>query len=45
MVSKLLGHASVATTADIYAHLDVENTRRALIEAGQLPAEAETLDG
>lgn len=30
VVSKWVGHASVATTADIYGHLNVEDTRRYL---------------
>jgi site-specific recombinase XerD len=36
VVSKLLGHASVATTLDIYGHLSVEDARRALQTAGFL---------
>lgn len=38
VVRELLGHASVATTIDTYAHLDVEDARRALVDAGVLPA-------
>lgn len=38
VVRELLGHASVATTIDTYAHLGVEDARRALEEAGVLPA-------
>ncbi len=34
VVSKLLGHASVTTTSATYAHLDVEDARRALTQAG-----------
>ena len=34
VVSKLLGHASVTTTSATYAHLDVEDARRALTRAG-----------
>lgn len=34
VVSKLLGHASVSTTADTYGHLSVEDARRVLEEAG-----------
>jgi site-specific recombinase XerD len=34
VVSKLLGHASVTTTADIYGHLTSEDARRVLEEAG-----------
>ena len=33
-MSKLLGHASVTTTSATYAHLDVEDARRALTRAG-----------
>lgn len=39
VVRELLGHASVATTIDTYAHLGVEDARRALVDAGVLPAE------
>lgn len=38
VVRALLGHASVATTIDIYSHLDVEDARRVLQELGVLPA-------
>jgi site-specific recombinase XerD len=34
VVSKLLGHASVSTTADIYGHLTAEDARRVLENAG-----------
>ncbi len=34
VVSKLLGHASVTTTADTYGHLSVEDARRVLEAAG-----------
>lgn len=34
VVSTLLGHASVTTTADIYGHLTAEDARRVLEEAG-----------
>ena len=34
VVSKLLGHASVTTTLNIYGHLSVEDARRALEKAG-----------
>ena len=34
VVSKLLGHASIATTGDAYSHLSVQDTRRALVAAG-----------
>jgi integrase/recombinase XerD len=37
VVRELLGHASVTTTIDTYAHLDVEDARRALQDAGVLP--------
>ena len=37
VVSKLLGHASVATTVDVYGHLTPDDTRRALVKAGVLP--------
>ena len=36
VVSKLLGHASATTTSQIYGHLDVEDARRALQQAGWL---------
>jgi integrase/recombinase XerD len=35
-VKELLGHASVATTMDIYGHLTVEDARRVLQAAGWL---------
>jgi len=34
VVSRLLGHASVATTTDVYGHLTVEDARRVLEAAG-----------
>lgn len=34
VVSKLLGHASVTTTLNVYGHLSVEDARRVLEEAG-----------
>jgi integrase len=34
VVSKLLGHSSIATTSDIYGHLTAEDARRALEAAG-----------
>jgi len=36
IVQQLMGHASIATTADTYSHLDVEDARRALVTAGCL---------
>jgi len=36
VVQKLLGHASVSTTIDTYAHLTVDDTRRELVAAGFL---------
>lgn len=36
VVQRLLGHASIATTSDAYAHLTIEDTRRALVAAGWL---------
>lgn len=33
---RLLGHASMATTSDTYAHLKIEDSRRALMAAGWL---------
>jgi integrase/recombinase XerD len=36
VVAHLLGHASIATTGDSYAHLKVEDARRALVAAGWL---------
>lgn len=37
VVQRLLGHSSIATTSDTYAHLKVEDARRALVRAGWLP--------
>jgi integrase len=34
VVSKLLGHADLATTSNVYGHLTVEDARRALEQAG-----------
>jgi integrase len=34
VVSKLLGHASITTTAAVYGHLSVEDARRAWEAAG-----------
>lgn len=36
VVQRLLGHASIATTSDTYAHLKIEDARRALVRAGWL---------
>lgn len=36
IVQKLLGHASIATTSDTYAHLTIEDARRELVAAGVL---------
>lgn len=36
VVQRLLGHASIATTSDAYAHLKVDDVRRALVAAGWL---------
>lgn len=36
VVQKLLGHASVSTTIDTYAHLGIEDVRRDLVGAGVL---------
>jgi integrase/recombinase XerD len=36
VVAHLLGHASIATTGDAYAHLKIEDARRALVAAGWL---------
>jgi integrase/recombinase XerD len=36
VVAHLLGHASIATTSDAYAHLKIEDARRALVAAGWL---------
>ena len=38
VVQKLMGHASISTTIDTYAHLGVEDARRALVAAGVLAA-------
>ena len=37
VVAHLLGHSSIATTGDTYAHLKVEDARRALVAAGGWP--------
>ena len=37
IVQRLLGHSSITTTSDTYAHLKVEDARRALVRAGWLP--------
>jgi site-specific recombinase XerD len=34
VVSKLLGHADLTTTANVYGHLTVEDARQALDKAG-----------
>jgi len=34
VVSKLLGHADLSTTLDVYGHLTAEDARRALQDAG-----------
>jgi len=36
VVQNLLGHASISTTIDTYAHLEIEDARRALVAAGFL---------
>jgi integrase/recombinase XerD len=36
VISNLLGHASVATTINVYGHLNVEDARKALEKAGLL---------
>lgn len=36
VLAHLLGHSSIATTGDAYAHLKVEDARRALVAAGWL---------
>ena len=36
VVGKLLGHTSITTTSDTYAHLKIEDARRALVAAGWL---------
>lgn len=36
VVQKLMGHASAATTVDIYGHFSPDDTRRALVAAGFL---------
>ncbi|GAA1218412.1 tyrosine-type recombinase/integrase [Microbacterium maritypicum] len=40
VISKLVFHASVATTMDIYSHLDVEDLRQVLIESGAWEVES-----
>ena len=39
VVAKLLGHTSITTTSDTYAHLKIEDARRALVAAGWLTDE------
>lgn len=39
VTQKLLGHFSIATTNDTYAHLKIEDARRALVRAGWLVEE------
>jgi integrase len=43
VVSKLLGHSSVAVTMATYGHLTVEDARRALVAAGWLTGEEVSL--
>ncbi len=45
VVSKLFGHASLATTLSIYGHLSVEDARRALETAGWFSGRDVTLCG
>lgn len=40
IAQRLLGHASISTTSDTYAHLKVEDARRALVDAGWLSEQA-----
>ena len=44
MVQQLLGHASVTTTIDTFAHLTVEDLRRELRRAGRLSRSLEPPD-
>ena len=37
VVQRLMGHRSITTTTDTYAHLKIEDARRALVRAGWLP--------
>lgn len=37
IVARLLGHRSVATTLDTYNHLNYEDARRVLVDAGVIP--------
>ena len=39
VVAKLLGHTSITTTSDTYAHLKIEDARRALVAVGWLTNE------
>ena len=43
IVQKLLGHASITTTVGTYAHLEIEDIRRALEEVGWLSAPIDAL--
>ena len=45
VVSKLFGHASLATTLSFYGHLNVEDARRALETAGWFSGRDVTLCG
>ena len=45
VVSKLFGHASLASTLSIYGHLSVEDARRALETAGWFSGRDVTLCG
>lgn len=37
VVQKLLGHVSITTTVDTYAHLELDDVRRCLEATGWLP--------
>ena len=36
VVAHLLGHTSISTTTNAYAHLQIEDARRALVTSGWL---------
>jgi site-specific recombinase XerD len=43
VVSKILGHADISTTLDVYGHLTAEDARRVLEEAGWFTGREVTL--
>jgi integrase/recombinase XerD len=43
VVSKLLGHASLTTTVNTYAHISSDDARRALADAGWFASRTVTI--